>query len=364
VKVAIVHDWLVGGGAERVVEELHALYPDAPIYTSYCTDEWRSKLDGKVITGWLQNFGTIRKFIPFLRIWWFTHLDFTGYDLVISSSGNGEAFGIKTPTDTLHVNYCHSPTHFYWRFYDQYMKNPGFGYLNPAARLGLKLLIKPLRAWDYMAAQRPDYFIANSNHIKDEIKTFYGRDAVVINPPIDTIRFTNTPPQKRQGYIAASRQVPQKRFDIIIGAANELKLPLTVIGRGPEHENLVRMAGETVTFRDDVSDQEMPILFAAAEAFLFAAYEDFGVTPVEALASGTPVLAYKKGGALEYIKPGINGAFFDIQSVPSLCAALLKFKPALYHEAAVKKSAEIFSRDAFCMQFKTYIKNVTKARHG
>ena len=125
-KVAIVHDWLVGGGAELVVEQLHKLYPDAPIYTSYTTKEWRRRLDDKVVTGWLQYLGFIRKFIPFLRIWWFTRLKFDEYDLVISSSG-AEAKGIRVPEKTMHINYCHAPTHYYWSRYDQYMKQPGFG---------------------------------------------------------------------------------------------------------------------------------------------------------------------------------------------------------------------------------------------
>ena len=354
-RVAIVHDWLVGGGAERVVEELHKLYPEAPIYTSYCTPEWRQKLEGKVITGWLQPLGRIRKFIPVLRIWWFTHLDFSGYDLVITSSGNGEAFGVKVPAETVHINYCHAPTHYYWRFYEQYVDNPGFGFFNPLARLGLKLLIKPLRSWDYKAAQRPDYFIANSSHIQAEIKEFYGRDAIVIFPPVNVTRFMKVSAKERTGFVTASRQVPQKKLGIIIGAANELRLPLLVIGKGPEHDKLVRMAGETVQFRSDVSDEEMPELFASSSAFLFAAYEDFGVTPVEALAAGTPVLAYKKGGALDYVKPGLNGGFFDVQSVPSLCAALQKFEPSEYSEAAVRQSAQKFSDHSFRESFKNFI---------
>ncbi len=380
-KVAIVHDWLIGGGAERVVEEIHKLYPDAPIYTSYCTPEWREKLDGKVVTGWLQHLGRIRKYIPFLRIWWFTHLDFTGYDLVISSSGNGEAFGIrvhkkkggwlsnfkKSSSDIryqisdikpIHINYCHTPTHFYWRFYDQYMKQPGFGVFNPLARLGLWLLVKPLRAWDYKAAQRPDYFIANSTHIQSEIKEFYGRDSIVIHPPVDTKRFNNTRPVERHGYVTAARQVPQKKIDLIIGACNELKLPLTVIGHGPEHDKLVRLAGDTVTFKDNVSDDEMPDLFASASAFLFASYEDFGVTPVEALAAGTPVIAYKAGGALDYVKPGSTGEFFDVQSVPSLCATLQNFDASKYSEKNIKKYAEIFSKANFITTFQSFIQGI------
>lgn len=350
-RVAIVHDWLVGGGAERVVQELHNLYPEAPIYTSYCTDEWRNKLDNKVVTGWLQHLGKIRKFIPFLRIWWFSSLDLNSYDVVISSSGNGEALGVKTAKNTLHVNYCHAPTHFYWRFYENYLKNPGFGYLNFLARIGLHLLVAPLRAWDHKAAQKADVFIANSEHIKSEIKLFYGRDSVVIHPPVNVGRFTKTKSKIRSGFITAGRQVPQKRMDLIIGACNELKLHLTVIGRGPEHAKLVRLAGETVSFNTDVNDKELARYFASAEAFLFASYEDFGVTPVEALAAGTPVLAFKAGGALDYIKPGVNGEFFNVQTVPSMCAALKNFKPKNYHEESIKKSALEFSDEIFSSKF-------------
>lgn len=149
-KVAIVHDWLVGGGAELVVQEMHRMFPEAPIYTSYCSDEWRQKLDGKVVTGWLQRwpFSKLRKYLPLLRIWWFTHLDLSEYDLVISSSGNGEAKGVRVPSTTTHICYCHTPTHFYWRHYDQYLRHPGFGICNPLARLGLRLLVGPLRRWD------------------------------------------------------------------------------------------------------------------------------------------------------------------------------------------------------------------------
>ena len=359
-RVAIVHDWLVGGGAERVVEQLHKMYPEAPIFTSYCTDEWRDKLDNKVVTGWLQHLGKIRKFIPFLRIWWFSRLDLSGYDLVISSSGNGEALGVKTSKVTLHVNYCHAPTHFYWRFYEHYLKNPGFGFFNFLARLGLKVLVAPLRAWDHKAAQRADVFIANSEHIKSEIKLFYGRDSVVIHPPVDTSRFTDTKSKNRNGFITAGRQVPQKRMDIIIGACNELKLPLTVIGQGPEHAKLVKMAGETISFNTDVNDQELAQYFAGAEAFLFASFEDFGVTPVEALAAGTPVVAYKAGGALDYIKPGKNGEFFNIQTLPSMCAALKNFNPQKYSEAEIKQSAAGFSDEIFRRKFSSLVNELYK----
>lgn len=347
-KVAIVHDWLVGGGAERVVYELHQMFPDAPIYTSYCTDEWRKKLDNKVVTGFLQKwpFSKLRKFLPVLRIWWFTHLDLSGYDLVISSSGNGEAKGIKVPEGTKHICYCHTPTHFYWRHYNQYVKEPGFGFLNPVVRLCLKLLVGPLRRWDLKAAQRPDIFIANSNHIKNDIKKYYKRNAVVIHPPIDISRFKNIN-KKREGFITVGRQVPYKRIDLIVKACSESALPLTVVGRGPEHKKLVSMAGPSVAFDDHASDKDVTHYMENAQAFIFAAFEDFGITPVEAMASGTPVIAYGAGGALDYVDEATSGVFFQEQTVSSLTHALNKFRADSFNHQTVSKHAAKFSPQVF-----------------
>lgn len=356
-RVAIVHDWLVGGGAERVVYELHKLYPDAPIYTSYATNEWRAKLDGKVVTGFLQKwpFGPLRKYVGFLRIWWFTHLDLSNYDLVISSSGNGEAKGIKTPRTTTHICYCHSPTHYYWRHYDVYMKSPGFGAFNPLARLGLRLLISPLRKWDLKAATRPDYFIANSTHIQADIKKYYKRDSVVINPPIDVARFTVTNPPQRRGFVIAGRQVPHKHIHLAIEACNKLGLELRVIGRGPEHENLRKIAGPTITFLNNVSDAEMGQQMASGEAFIFPSYEDFGVTPVEAMAAGTPVIAYDKGGSRDYVISGKTGIFFEEQTVESLAAALKDFPNHTFDHAAIAQATQKFSPEAFDVHMTEFI---------
>lgn len=355
-KVAIVHDWLVGGGAELVVQELHTMFPNAPIYTSYATNEWRKKLDGKVITGWLQYFGKLRKFLPVLRIWWFSRLDLSAYDLVISSSG-AEAKGIKVKPGTVHVNYCHAPTHYYWSRYDEYLKSPGFGFFDPLARLGLKILVGPLRKWDYKAAQRPDYIIANSSHIKKQIKKYYGRDSEVIFPPVDTHQFSTDIHQKRSGFIVTGRQTPYKRIDLAVRACSKLGLPLTVVGDGPDHAKLQKLAGPSVKFTGHVAFSELIKHVQRAEAFIFGGLDDFGISAVEALAAGTPVIAYRGGGALDYIHKD-TGLFFEQQTSESLEKALGKFKSSDFDAARVSKSAEQFSKDHFRSKFSAFFRSI------
>ncbi len=367
-RVVIVHDWLVsgGGGAELVVEQLHKIFPDAPIYTSYCAPAWRTRLDGKVRTGWLQHLGRLRKFIPLLRIAWFTHLKFDDYDLVISSSG-AEAKGIKVPSGVLHINYCHAPTHYYWSRYEQYMRQPGFGKFDWLARIGLRLLVAPLRRWDYKAAQRPDFILANSVHIQQEIQKYYDRESTVIHPPVYLERFQkpgNTK-KKRKGFIISGRQTPYKRFDIAVEACTKLKLPLTVIGDGPDHKRLRKLAGKTVTFLGRVSDEIVEEEFAGAQAFIFPGLDDFGISPLEAMASGTPVVAYKAGGALDYVVPGKNGEFFGHPSADSLTQALRVFKPDKYSAGAIANYAKRFSDEEFRRHMREYLKKVlTEKAHA
>jgi len=358
-RVAIVHDWLVGGGAELVVEQLHKMFPDAPIYTSYATREWRERLDGKVKTGWLQPLGKIRKYIPVLRIWWFTHLNLKEYDLVISSSG-AEAKGIRVPEKTIHVNYCHAPTHYYWSRYDQYLKQPGFGAFDWLARLGLRLLVGPLRRWDYKAAQRPDYMIANSTYIQSQIQEYYGRTSTVIYPPVYIERFQKPHNLKRErkGFLITGRQTPYKRFDLAVQACTKLELPLTVIGDGPDHHRLRKMAGPTITFLGKVSDEVMEEELASAAAYLFPGVDDFGIAAVEALASGTPVIAFKKGGALDYILPGKSGQFFEQPTAASLGKALRAFEPHRYSHPSIAVFAHRFSREEFQKKMRRYLNDI------
>jgi glycosyltransferase involved in cell wall biosynthesis len=363
-KVAIVHDWLVGGGAELVVEQLHKLFPDAPIYTSYCSRAWRKRLDGKVKTGILQfwPFSALRKYLPPLRVWWFSRLKLRGYDLVISSSG-AEAKGIRVPATTVHINYCHAPTHYYWSRYNEYMEHPGFGAFNWLARFGLRVLVGPLRRWDYKAAQRPDYLIANSTHIKDEIQKYYDRSAIVIHPPVNIDRFKALEANpKRHGFVIAGRQTPYKRFDLAVVACSKLGLPLTVIGDGPEHRRLRKLAGPTVIFFGKVSDEVLAEEFSNAEALLFPGLDDFGITPVEAMAAGTPVIAYKAGGALDYVIPGKTGLFFEEPTAQSLAQALKQFSTHRFSKLTVSRAAESFSAQHFDQKMRLLVKKVTQKR--
>lgn len=365
-KVAIVHDWLIGGGAELVVEELHRMFPGAPIYTSYATKEWKKRLHGMVRTGALQHwpFSKMRKFLPLLRIWWFSRLKLEGYDLVISSSG-AEAKGIRVPQGTVHVNYCHAPTHYYWSRYDEYMRHPGFGAFSFLARLGLRLLVAPLRKWDYKAAQRPDYMIANSTHIQAEIKKYYGRDSQVIFPPVDTARFKPKGNTRRFSFVITGRQTPYKRFDLAVAACSSIKAPLKVIGKGPDYDKLTAMAGPSVRFLGYVSDEELARQVQNSEAYIFPCLDDFGVSAVEALAAGTPVIAYKGGGALDYIKEGETGAFFTEQTVESLVEALQKFDPARYNHKKIAKKADKFAAKHFTAKMeRVLVKYVATSNKG
>jgi glycosyltransferase involved in cell wall biosynthesis len=365
-KVAIVHDWLYGGGAEQVVEQLHLLYPEAPIYTSYCSPEWRKKLDDVVVTGYLQRwpFAKLRRFLPLLRQWWFKGLKLDDYDIVISSSGNGEAKFVTTKGKTQHICYCHIPTHFYWSKYEEYLAHPS---MRPywLVRLGLRLLVKPLRKNDYKAAQNVDYFIANSTHTQNQIKQYYNRDSIVIFPPVDTNKFSSVATQRSREATATprcivwGRHVPYKRLDLAIAACNELKLPLTVLGSGPETPALKNLAGPTITFAGHVSDEELKQHILEADVFLFPAEEDFGIAPIEALSAGLPVIAYKAGGALDYIQDGINGLFFEQQTADSLVDALKRHQLLTFNTQTITKSVDAFSKQQFARSMTDQLASIT-----
>ncbi len=355
-KVALVCDWLTEvGGGERVIKAVHEMYPDAPIYTSQYRPKrapWFDEAD--VRTGWLNRLPVgLKRFIPFLRQFYFSRLDLSEYDLVISITG-AEAKSVKTRADALHVSYIHAPTQYYWTLYNQYLDNPGFGILNPVVRLGLKLLVKPLRKADYKAAQNPDVIVVPSNYIKDEVEKHYNRQSEVIWPNVDVAGIRAIVAEQgemtREGFITYGRQVSWKRIDIAVQAAIQTGEKLVVIGDGPEHETLVKLAANAsnITFLPRYDGiQEIVSHIRSAKAFLFPSVEPFGIAPVEALACGTPLIALRKAGALDMVIEGENGVFFGEQTVQSMVDAMQQFATMPIDEQRVTVSAERFSEENF-----------------
>jgi glycosyltransferase involved in cell wall biosynthesis len=363
-KIAIVHDWLVGGGAERVVMALHELYPEAPIYTAYCSKFSRRTFTGAdVRVSYMQKFpfSLLRKFLPVLRQRWFEQLDLTQYDIVISSSG-AEAKGIKNlKFGATHIDYCHSPTHYYWVRYHEYLEHPGFGVFDPIARIGLKALLKPMRKWDFAASQRADKILANSTTVQSRIKKYYLRDSVVVHPPVDTKRFDLqqpfTPLKERTRYVIVARLTPYKRVDLAIAACTLGNIPLAVVGDGPDMKRLQAIAGPSVVFLGFAEEEKMPYYLGNARGFIFPNEDDFGIVPVEAMATGTPVIAYRKGGALDYVLEGKSGVFFDQQTPEALLEALKEFEKINFDPKVVREQAKKFDKEVFKQRIRKVVES-------
>ncbi len=358
-KVALVCDWLTNvGGAEKVLLRIHKLYPKAPIYTSQYNPKGIDWFDGAdVRTGWMQKLpAKLRRFWGPLRQRYFEKLDLSGYDLVISVTG-AEAKAVNVP-DGVHISYCHVPTQYYWQMYDDYVENPGFGILNPIVRFFFKLFVKPLRKADYKSAQKPDYFVTISEYAKEMIAKYYKRDATIIHPPVEVDDFRMADKvDADEYYITTSRQVNWKRIDLAVGACLRLKKKLLVIGDGPEHKELVKMAdgSEWVEFLPIMKRDELAKYLAGAKGYLFPSLEPFGIAPVEALAVGCPVIAYGKGGASDYVKDGTNGVLFPRQSVKSLSDAIAKFEKMKFLRAKVSKTADEFSEERFDKEIRDFV---------
>lgn len=357
-KVAIVHDWLTNqGGAERVVMALHKAFPEAPIYTSvYDAEALPEFKDLDIRTSFLQKWPLSRskhQFYPLLRTIAFESFDFSGYDVVISSS-SAEAKGIITKPETLHISYLYTPTRYYWSNYQDYLRDTGFGILSPLVRLIMPGVVTQMRLWDVAASARVDQYVTQSHYIARRIAKYYRVDNTpVINPPIQVDRFRVGAHKK--GFLVVSRLVPYKRVDLAIRACNELKLPLTVVGAGSELEHLSAMAGPTVKVTGRLSDAEVAAAYADSAAFIFTPEEDFGLTPLEAMAAGMPVIAYNRGGATETVIPGKTGVFFEEQTLESLKKALQDFDVSDYDPAAIRKYAEQFDESEFIKKMQKFV---------
>jgi glycosyltransferase involved in cell wall biosynthesis len=358
-RVALVHDWMVSpGGGERVLLELHRIWPDAPIYTAaYVPERFPEFADADVRPTWLDTIPfakTKHQFFPILRGMAFRSLDLSDYDVVISSC-SAESKYVRTGPKTLHICYCHTPIRYYWSDYEWYMKHPPFGVFNFLARVVLAVGLKSLQRLDYRRAQEVDAFIANSTNVQKRISRYYDRQSVVIYPPILTDLFQR-PRDPKDFYVIVGRQVAYKRLDLAIQAFNELKLPLKVVGAGEEIARQQPLARENIEFLGRVSDEERSRLLAEAKAFIFPPEEDFGMAPVEAMAAGCPVVAYGRGGALEFMTEGVTGTLFSEQTPEALMAAVQRLEGMRLKESDIRARAKEFDVSVFRERMSDFVK--------
>jgi glycosyltransferase involved in cell wall biosynthesis len=350
-RTALVHDDLVqAGGAERVAAAFYGLFPRAPMYTAlYNPRTTLADFAGRDIrTSYLQRTPFSWKPMHQLALPYFPgaieQFDLSGYDLVLSSSSRF-AKGVITNPETCHICYCHTPARFAWRSHD-YLSRSWSARL--AASFGRKLLTD-LRSWDENSAQRVDYFIANSYNIARRIKKRYRRDvAAVIPPPVEISRFSPIAAEHvGRHFLVVSRLVGYKRVDLAIEACNRLGLDLRIVGDGPEMARLRKIAGPTIEFLGRLDDKQVESEYARCRALIFPGEEDFGLTPLEAMASGRPVVAYGGGGAVETVIDGETGVLFSEQSVDSLAGALRSAMSLATDAGNLRSHAARFGRDVF-----------------
>ncbi|MGO8670018.1 MAG: glycosyltransferase [Capsulimonadaceae bacterium] len=359
--VAIAHDYLVqAGGAERVVASLHDVFPRAPIHTSVYdpdgTFECFRNMD--IRTSFLQGSPLSRKRFHklglFLYASAFEAFDFSKYDLVISSSSSF-AKGIITKPETCHVDYCHTPTRFAWQQQSYFETSGANGNAGSLASHFMGII----RSWDLQAAMRPDYIVANSYNVARRIRTYYRRDVdAVIHPPVETSRLRMvSSEQVGDHFLVVSRLLKYKRIDLAVEACNRLQRKLRVVGVGPELAALKKLAGPTITFCGRLTDEQVTHELATCKALIFPGDEDFGITPLEAMASGRPVVAYGAGGALETVRDGQTGLLFRDQSVDSLCDALVRVAEIRFNPEALEAYARKFDTLEFHAAMKGFLRH-------
>jgi glycosyltransferase involved in cell wall biosynthesis len=357
VRLAIVCDWLTNfGGAEKVILALHRLFPAAPIFTSiYNPELMKGFEDADVRTSHLQHFPLAKtKHQLYLAMMpgVFERMDLSDYDIVISSS-HSCAKGIITKPATMHVCYCHTPMRYAWEdshsYINQYRTN---GLVKKYA----KFLMHGIRIWDRLSADRPDHFIANSHHVQQRIFKYYRKPSTVIHPFVETNQYRAG--QKREKFfLACGRLTPYKRFDLLVDTFNDLGLPLKIVGTGIALNSLKKNAKTNIEFLGHVSDETLHGLYEKAQGFIFPQTEDFGITPLEAMAAGCPVIAYGKGGATETIIDGKTGIFFPEQTIESLSQTIQKFNKTEFKTEDIRKQAEKFDVDVFNKKILEFIRH-------
>ncbi|MEK7625182.1 MAG: glycosyltransferase [Patescibacteria group bacterium] len=356
-KIALVHDYLSqDGGAEKVLRAFRELWPDAPIFVLFHDRAKLPDFDPELIReSYLSH-------LPFVstKFQWYLPLmpgaterfNLDGFDLVLSST-SAFAKGILTSPDTLHISYCHSPTRYLWSDTHSYVADLPY---NRIVKMFLPRLISRLRLWDKMSADRVDQFIANSRTVQNRIQKYYRRDSLVIHPPVDFEKFFIS---KNVGkyFVAGGRLVPYKNLDLVIRTFNRLRLPLKIFGVGPESARLRKIAKDNIEFLGKISDEQKAELFSGAAAFIHPQLEDFGITPLEAMASGRPVIAFAEGGATETVVPGETGVFFREQTWESLFEAVLHFNSLAWDSEKIREHAGKFRAENFKLAIRDYVEH-------
>ncbi len=359
-KVALVHDWLpILGGAEKVLEAIYELYP-APIYTLMKND---NALKGsifeqaQIFTSFIQQLPFAKsKYRSYLPLFPFAIEQFNlkEYDLIISSS-YAVAKGVLCTPNQLHICYCHSPVRYAWDMYFDYLKD---AHLERGFKaLIAKMVLHYLRIWDYTSAQRVDYFIANSHNVANRIKKYYARESVVIYPPVDVDKFELCA-KKEDYYFCASRLVPYKKIELIVESFSYMPdKKLLVAGDGPQMTLIKKKATKNIEILGYLPFEKLKAYMQKAKAFVFAAYEDFGIIPVEAQACGTPVIAFGQGGSKETIIENKTGIFFYEQSVKAIVEAIENFEKVQdkFDPAIIRNNALKFKKSNFLEQFKMFV---------
>lgn len=353
-KVAIVHEWLTNmAGSERCIVNFKEIYKDAPIYTTmYNPDKLDDELKNiDVRTSFLQRWVKKghQRFLPFMPFA-FENFDLSNYDVILSSNSCCSK-GVITTSKSMHVCYCHTPMRYAWEFYHDYIDNSRMGKLK---KIILRVFMNYMRIWDRLSADRVDYFIANSENVAKRIWKYYRRESVVIHPPVRCNLF-NISNVDEDYFLVMSRLVGYKRIDLAVQAFNKLGLPLVVIGAGEELEKLKKMANDNITFLGRQPDDVIKEYYAKCRAFIFPGEEDFGITPLEAMASGRPVIAYGKGGALETVIEGKTGLFFKEQTIDDLIDAITKFENMKFDKNEIRKHAEKFDDSVYKEKIESFI---------
>ncbi|MDP3740474.1 MAG: glycosyltransferase [Hyphomonadaceae bacterium] len=358
-KVAIIHYWLVNmRGGEKVLEELCQMFPQADIYTHVYTPSKVSDIirQHDVHTTFVSRLPMARKhyrkYLPLMPLA-LEQLDLSKYDLVISSEA-GPAKGVIVRPDALHICYCHSPMRYIWDQFPTYHSSSGF-----FTRMLMPWLASRLRQWDVTSAARVDHFVANSTSVASRINKYWRRDADVVPPPVETARFDASQPRD-DFYLYVGEMVPYKRADIAINACSMMERRLIVIGDGPDSKRLRKMAGPTIEFLGRVPDDILAEHYARCRALLFPTEEDFGIVPVEAMASGAPVIAFGRGGAKDYVIPGVTGVFFDEQTGAGLVGGIARFEMIehTFDSARLAEQAAYFHKDLFRKRFGSIVRSL------